>query len=205
MGWVPRIDPAWDRAVPVLFALGGVLIVLPAILFFVLGGVCGCSVIGPPQAAFEYEVVERDGQPDALEITHDGGDSLASEQLYVVANTRFRAVDGDIGAGHRFTWQALGHNETRVSAGDQILIEPAGPRNNIHMATFDVRWWGEFPDEKSTWRLLDRWNPDATPALSGSDPEAETPVPSLPPPDSSPVRTSDPTDGGSLNGSNATR
>ena len=203
MDWAPTIRRVIKRSAAVLFAISLIGTVLLVALFFLLGGVCGCTVVGPPQAVFEYDVIDRGDRPDALEITHEGGDSLSTEKLYVVANARFRAVDGNVG-GNRMTWRELGHSSSRVSAGDSVLIEPAAPVTPIHGATFDVRWWGENSESELAWLILDRWNSDATPALNGSSHGGDTPVPSLPPPGDPSVRTPTSTDDGSINGSNAT-
>lgn len=201
MDWGPLNNVVVDRVIKVLFVVVGIAMVLPIVLFFLLGGVCGCSILMAPQAAFEYAAVERDGRPDALEIVHHGGDSLSTEQLYVVANVPFRAVDGDPKSGHRLTWRELGHDEPTVSAGDRVLIESAEPGSTIRGGTFDVRWWGENPDGELTWVVLERWNADATPALSESTPDADTPVPSLPPPSNTTDQTPAPTDREATNGS----
>lgn len=203
MDWVSTVRHiiGWGAAVLLVVSLVGTVLLIA--LFFLLGGVCGCTVVGPPQAVFEYEVVDRDDRPDALEITHDGGDSLSTERLYVVANARFRAIDGNVG-GNRMTWRELGHEPSRVSAGDSVLIEPAAPGTTIHGATFDIRWWGENTDGELAWLIIDRWNRDATPALNGSTADADTPVPSLPPPDDPSVRTPTSADDGPTNESNAT-
>lgn len=203
MDWAPTIRRVIERSAAVLFAVSLVWAVLLVALFFLLGGVCGCSIRGSPYASFDYDVVDRDDRPDALEITHEGGDSLSTEKLYVVANARFRAIDGNVG-GHRLTWRELGHSSSNVSAGDSVLIEPAAPGSTIHGATFDVRWWGENTEGELAWLILGRWNRDATPALNSSASDADTPVPSLSPPGDPSVRTPTSTDDGSINESNAT-
>lgn len=122
-------------------AVAAVVVLLIALYLFV-GSSCGCSKHLGPQVAFQYEVVEREGRPDGLNITHYGGDSASNERLYVAADVRFRAASGESATDDSLSWTELGDEGAEVTPGDSVLIELSGPERDLYAATFDVVWWG---------------------------------------------------------------
>jgi FlaG/FlaF family flagellin (archaellin) len=118
-----------------------------ALLLVVLAAVVGTFVLGlgdsargggasrarPPQIAFSFDY--RSG--GALTITHDGGDSVAADQL---------RIRGD---GVNQAWGASG----TVTAGDSVTVDVSSD------ATINVIWFSEDRDTSAT---LARWTgPDA--------------------------------------------
>jgi hypothetical protein len=161
-------------------AVAAVVVLLIALYLFV-GSSCGCSKQLAPQVAFQYEVVEGEGHPDRLNITHYGGDSISNERLYVTADIRFRAASGESAPDNSLNWRELGDGEAEVSVGDSILLEPADSERSLHEAMFDIVWWGTDFDGELVRLTLDRWvgedaravpRPDSTTADRSPTPTA---------------------------------
>lgn len=137
-------------------AVAAVIVLLIA-LFLLVGLSCGCSKHLGPQVTFQYEVVEREGHPDRLNITHYGGDSASNERLYVTADIRFRAASGGSATDNSLSWKELGDDGEEVSAGDSVLLEPSDPELDLYVVTFDIVWWGTDFDGELVRVTIDRW------------------------------------------------
>jgi hypothetical protein len=148
----------------VVVSVVGVLLIA---LFLLVGTGCGCSKHIAPQVTFQYEVVEGEGHPDRLNITHYGGDSIANERLYVTSDIRFRAVSGESTADNTLNWKELGDDGEEIGAGDSVLLEPTDPELSLYEATFDIVWWGTNFDGELVRMTIDRWEgADAEPTPS---------------------------------------
>ena len=148
-------------AVRTVLGIGVVVVAVVSILlialFILVGTSCGCSKHVGPEVAFQYEVVEHEGHPDRLNITHYGGDSALNKRLYVTADIRFRAASGQSATSNRLSWKELGDEGEEVTAGDSVLLEPSDPELDLYAATFDIVWWGSGFDGELVRVTVGRW------------------------------------------------
>ena len=145
-------------------------VILMVAITVILAAVIGTFVLGlgdqvqstSPQASFNFEFTDAGGTDDQVLITHDGGDSISSDQITIVSSENFDDPDdaspADTGSA---TWTALnGGTTTDVSAGSSEAINGSSAAGNeLNGATVRVTWASGSGDSTAT---LGKWDgPDA--------------------------------------------
>ena len=146
-------------------------VILMVAITVILAAVIGTFVLGlgdqvqstSPQASFNFDFTDSGTvADDQVTITHDGGDSIPSDQLEVVSTVDFddpdTATDEDTGSS---TWTALnGGTAVDVSAGTAENINgSANDGTQLNGATVRVVWSSDSGDSSAT---LGEWEgPDA--------------------------------------------
>jgi len=143
-------DDAVSPVIGVILMVAITVILAAVIATFVLG--LGDQVSNTaPQASFGFDWDgESGGNPADLTITHDGGDSIPANRLYVRGSPDSSAtLNADWG-----NWSNNGiTGNTEVTAGNRIVIK-AGPTAEI-----DVVWQSQNNQDSAT---LGTWEgPDA--------------------------------------------
>jgi len=106
-------------------------VVLMVAITVILAAVIGSFVVGlgseasaTPQASFEFDY---DTGADTVTITHDGGDTLQSENLEVKRNG---GSTGVISAGSEYSAGDVLASSVTANTGDQITIVYNNPNND---------------------------------------------------------------------------
>jgi flagellin-like protein len=119
-------------------------VILMVAITVILAAVIGTFVLGlgdqvsntAPTASFTFDYSENTGGIDTLEVTHDGGDKISSDNLDATTNgvvgDEDKTVTGD-------------NNETVTYEGDLF-----GTGNDVTAGTSDTLEGAEFEDDAST-------------------------------------------------------
>ena len=145
-------------------------VILMVAITVILAAVIGTFVLGlgdqvsnrAPQASFTF-----DYNPDALTVTHDGGDSIASNQVLVTGDTALTfggntstlssvsKVSSDSGPA---PWGVLAGSTNDVTAGSSVTVD-ANTAGDLDDGTIRVIWESQSGDSTAT---LAKWEgPDA--------------------------------------------
>ena len=139
-------------------------VILMVAITVILAAVIGTFVLGlgdqvqttAPQASFNFDYT--DGTADALEITHDGGDSITTANL---AATISGGSDADITTDQAWDFSTLGVTATDTTAGTTATVDEtqlsATTTTDLDLsgATVRVVWSGENGDSSAT---LGKWS-----------------------------------------------
>lgn len=145
-----------------------VAVVLLVAVTVVLAAVIGGFALGfdgaagtTPTAQFGFEARELSGQPDELLVTHENGDSIPNDELYITADVPVQDEDGSP-SGDRVSWYDAakdsggGPRGAAVESGDSVLVEPPDADGELEDKTFRVVWAdGRDSATLSVWRGSD--------------------------------------------------
>jgi flagellin-like protein len=148
-------DDAVSPVIGVILMVAITVILAAVIATFVLG--LGEQVSETaPQATFEFEWDDSSGNQDALNITHDGGDTITAKNLYARGDEGDNGDSGISQLGN--SWDGLkdgpGSGESEVSAGQEATVNGIGSDGQVR-----VIWEPSGGDNSAT---LAEWEgPDA--------------------------------------------
>jgi FlaG/FlaF family flagellin (archaellin) len=136
-------------------------VVLLVAVTVILSAVVGVFALGvgtntqTPRATVEFEQTTEGstGNPDELQITHVGGDSVDNRKLYVTGSVPVKDAAGSLTAADDYSWAALGDGGDEVVAGDSILVEPPNGDPEIEDDSYRVVWRSQGQSATlGTWR-----------------------------------------------------
>jgi len=135
-----------DAVSPVIGII--LMVAITVILAAVTGGfvlTVGDQQQTTPQATFELEKQfdGSAGNPDEVTLTHTGGDSIDSDNLYLSFDSsqiQESSAPGTPGPADRLAWSDLDSSVDAVSAGDSVRFEPEDSDPNIEDHTLRVIW-----------------------------------------------------------------
>lgn len=138
-------DDAVSPVIGVILMVAITVILAAVIASFVLG-LGDQAQQQTPQASFSFDFSE--GSPNELDITHDGGDTITANELYVRGSS--------LGTGNTGTWASLGSlsPSSDVTAGNGITL--SGPSTS-----YEVRVVYESQEGDNSATLAQDEGPDA--------------------------------------------
>jgi flagellin-like protein len=149
-------------------------VILMVAITVILAAVIGTFVLGlgdqvqstAPQASFNFDyTADSTTNAGSVEVTHDGGDSIAPAQLELVGSENIEASQGaTANADQRLTYggsdsDGLDESGSDVAAGTSVTVWEGGGDTGDGTAEFDdltlrVTWQGESGDNTAT---LGKW------------------------------------------------
>ncbi|MFB6182911.1 MAG: type IV pilin [Haloarculaceae archaeon] len=167
-------DDAVSPVIGVILMVAITVILAAVIATFVLG--LGQQVSqSAPRASFTFDYQNNDPanapHSDALNITHDGGDSIKAPRLTISSDVAFTGARDGHGVGittatKSATFDQIYHfgTDSKISAGDTADIESGASGAGTNAAQFDaatVRIVWKSQDGKDTATLAKFEGPDA--------------------------------------------
>ncbi|WP_148413204.1 type IV pilin [Haloferax sp. KTX1] len=149
-------DDAVSPVIGVILMVAITVILAAVIGTFVLG--LGEQTATAPQASFSFDY--NQSSADYLNITHESGGAIDSDQLNITTGVGIYAPDEATGdAAESRTWTALnGDTQTDVTAGTSVTIIPEDGES-LSDQTVRIVWTDEAGSSSAT---LQRWSgPDA--------------------------------------------
>lgn len=133
-------------------------VILMVAITVILAAVIGTFVLGlgdqvgntAPQASFGFDY--NQSSADYLNITHESGDSISSEQLDISTGVEITNEDGLTGAKTQ-SWTDLHGSTVDVQAGSSVTIQPAGGET-LADQTVRIVWTDEAGSTSAT---LQKW------------------------------------------------
>jgi flagellin-like protein len=141
-------------------------VILMVAITVILAAVIASFVLGlgdqaqqtTPQASFSFDYSETGTNVGELRVTHDGGDTIDADSLYI----RGTNLDADTnnGDGNTGLWTstAVGYSNSEVSAGNSVLL---GGTDDEVPDNYDVRVVFETPEGDQSATLASDTGPEA--------------------------------------------
>jgi FlaG/FlaF family flagellin (archaellin) len=146
-----RDDQAVSQVVAVVLVVAITVVISVVVGGFALG--LGGETTTVPSATFDFDAMEKSGQPDELRITHASGDRIENNRLYITGSAGVQDEDGSPSDGARITWYDAAEDDgadfgDEVGAGDSVLVEPPDSDPELEDKTFTLVW--EYDGESTT-------------------------------------------------------
>jgi flagellin-like protein len=141
-------DSAVSPVIGVILMVAITVILAAVIATFVLG--LGDSVSNTaPQASFSFNY-DTDEDPNQLDITHNGGDTIEAQLLSVSSDEDFKDPDDDVTDSRSAAWSDFDafSEGSQIAAGNTLTIEEDG--GNFDQATVRVTFQSEEGDTSAT-------------------------------------------------------
>ncbi|MFC7076956.1 type IV pilin N-terminal domain-containing protein [Haloarcula halophila] len=145
-------DDAVSPVIGVILMVAITVILAAVIASFVLG-LGDQTQNATPQASFSFDY--ETGSPNSLSVTHDGGDTINGDELYIRGRLSGSATNANL------QWSNFGGGGTEVSAGQGITIDGTGPASAAPDGTYDIRVIYESAEGDSSATLGQDSGPEA--------------------------------------------
>ncbi|NHN65336.1 flagellin-like protein [Haloarcula quadrata] len=142
-------DSAVSPVIGVILMVAITVILAAVIATFVLG--LGDSVSNTaPQASFSFNY-DTDEDPNQLDITHNGGDTIEAQLLSVSSDEDFKDPDDDVTDSRSAAWSDFDafSEGSQIAAGNTLTIAEEGS-SDFDQATVRVTFQSEEGDTSAT-------------------------------------------------------
>jgi flagellin-like protein len=135
-------------------------VILMVAITVILAAVIGTFVLGlgdqvqttSPSASFNFDY---DGASNGtLQVTHNGGDTIRSNQVQIKASQNIHAGNGSAPVRSFWNWNEFTRSGSEISAGNYVSVTGQST-DSLDDATVRVVWTGESGDQSAT---LGKWS-----------------------------------------------